>query len=121
MKPLSTSSISNTGMSTGEFNRLADVSGAQAMLLDLCGPFVHNGFSPECLVVHPDAIPHPEDHLLVHHDHMTVVLEEHHGSPVEVHVQEEHLTPTAYTRKIYLTPLGSDKVVEWGIARLDLR
>src|SRR5437588_3423820 len=125
MKPLSissTSTISSTGgMSTGEFNRLADVSGAQAMLLDLCGPFAHHGFSPECVVVHPDAIPHPEDHLLVHHDHMTIVLEEHHGAPVNVHVLEEHLSGDSYTRMISLTPGDSDKVVEWGIVRLNLK
>jgi len=105
----------------GEFNRLAEVAGAQAALQDLCRPFLHGSFHPECVVVHPDGIPAPEDELLVHHSHMTVVLEKYHGSKVDVRVLEEHLTGDIYTRKIALTPVGSDKVVEWGIARLDLR
>ena len=49
---------------------------------------------------------------------MTVVLQKHHGKPVDVHVLEEHLNGDTYTRKISLTPVGSDKVVEWGIVRL---
>ena len=54
---------------------------------------------------------------------MTLVLENHHGAPVEVHVMEEHLDPLGdiYTRKIYLTPAGSRKVVEWGVVKLDFR
>jgi hypothetical protein len=107
---------------TGEFNRLAEVGGAQAALLDLCKPFLADGaFHPECVVVHPDGIPTPEDELLVHHRHMTVILERHHRAPVDVHVLAERLSGNSYTRKIALTPRGSDKVVEWGIARLNLQ
>ena len=98
--------------------KLAEVFGAQAALTDLCRPFVVGDFLPECVVVHPDGIPHPADALLVHHEHMTVVLQKHHGRPVDVHVLEEHLNGDTYTRKISLTPVGSDKVVEWGIVRL---
>lgn len=105
-------------MGIGEYSRLADVAGAQGALLDLCQPFVGADFRPECVVVHPDGIPHPADALLVHHEHMTVVLQKHHGRPVNVHVLEEHLHGDTYTRKISLTPVGSDKVVEWGIVRL---
>ena len=97
---------------------LSDVAGAQAALMDLCAPFVAKDFHPECVVIHPDGIPHPADALLVHHEHMTIVLQKHHGKPVNVHVLEEHRDGDTYTRKISLTPLGSDKVVEWGIVRL---
>ncbi len=97
---------------------LADVAGAQAALLDLCRPFVSDDFRPECVVVHPDGIPNPADALLVHHEHMTLVLERHHGKPVDVHVLEEHFAADSYTRKISLTVAGTDKVVEWGIVRL---
>lgn len=76
---------------------------------------------PDCTAVQPEAIPFPEDDLLVHHDHMTIVLQRHHGSPVKVHVLEEHLEGDLYTRKIALTPTGSDKIVEWGIVRLNFR
>jgi len=113
-------SLQTPHTSSGEFNKLAEVAGAQAALRDLCKPFLRHEFSPECVVVHPDGIPAPEDHLLVHHDHMTVVLQNHHGAPVTVHVIEEHLQGDHYTRMIKLTPTGSDKVVEYGIVRLDL-
>src|SRR5690348_14207434 len=112
--------MSHSG-TAGEFNRLTEVAGAQAALLDLCKPFVQGDFHPECVVVHPNGIPTPEDELLVHHGHMTIVLEKHHGHPVDVHVLEEHLIGDTYTRKIKLTPHGSDRIVEWGIARLNLQ
>jgi chorismate-pyruvate lyase len=108
-------------MGKGEHTRLSDVAGAQAALTDLCHPFVDGAFNPECVVVHPDGIPYPADSLLVHHEHMTVVLQKHHGHPVDVHVMEEHLDGEQYTRKISLTPAGSDKVVEWGIVRLNFQ
>jgi len=78
-------------------------------------------FQPECSIVQPENIPHPEDDLLVHHDHMTVVLERHHGHPVDVHVLDERLEGDFYRRKISLTVSGTDKVVELGVVRLDLR
>jgi chorismate-pyruvate lyase len=74
------------------------------------------------VVVQPDQIPFPEDQLLVHHEHMTEVLERHFGSPVGVTVLEEAWDGGLYTRKIALAPRGQPgKVVEWGIVRLDLR
>ena len=100
---------------------LVDTSGAHALLADLCRPFVRGEFQDDCQVVQPEDIPFPEDHLLVHHDHMTVVLERHHRAPVQVHVLEEHLTGNLYTRKIVLTPRGSEKRIEWGIVRMDFQ
>lgn len=103
-------------------SKLSDHPVAEAALLDLCRPFVSNGFAPQCTVVQPDQIPFPEDQLLVHHDHMTEVLEKHHGSPVEVEVMQEVVEGDIYTRKIRLNPRQQPgKVVELGIARLDLR
>ena len=110
-----------SGMGIGEHSKLAEVAGAQAALLDLCQPFVGADFRPECVVVHPDGIPHPADALLVHHEHMTVVLQKHHGSPVDVHVMEEHLSGDSYTRKIMLAPAGTHRVVEWGLVRLNFK
>ena len=96
--------------------------GARAVLADLCRPFARAGvFVPDCTAVQPEAIPFPEDDLLVHHDHMTIVLQRHHGKPVRVHVLEEHLDGDLYTRKICLTPGDADKIVEWGIVRLNFR
>jgi len=73
-------SLQTPPMTTGEYSTLAEVAGAQAALRDLCKPFLHGDFSPECVIVHPDGIPTPEDQLLVHHEHMTIVLEKHHRS-----------------------------------------
>ena len=114
-------SLQTPHTSSGEFNKLAEVAGAQAALRDLCKPFLRHEFSPECVVVHPDGIPEPEDHLLVHHDHMTVVLERHHGKRVNVHVLEERIEGNFYRRKISLTTEGTDKVVELGVVRLNLQ
>src|SRR5690349_17688030 len=113
-------------MSTTTRSKLSDSPIAEAALLELCKPFIGvvNGsdFSPQCDIAQPDEIPFPQDQLLVHHEHMTVELQRHHGSPVRVHVMEEHLDGDLYTRKIKLTPAGQDdKVVEWGICRLDFR
>jgi hypothetical protein len=105
-------------------SKLSDHPVAESALLDLCRPFVpaDPGFCPECIIVQPDQIPFPEDQLLVHHDHMTEVLEKHHGAPVTVSVMAEHFDGDVYTRKIALAPrTAPGKVVEWGIARLDLR
>jgi hypothetical protein len=102
-------------------SRLAEAPGAEAALRELCGPFVRGPFVPLCALVQPDEIPHPQDQLLVHHEHMTVVLQKYHGRPVAVRVMEEHLSGDYYTRKIALTPEGADRVVEWGIVRLDFR
>lgn len=96
-------------------------SGARAVLADLCRPFARGPFVPDCTAVQPESIPFPEDDLLVHHDHMTIVLQRHHGSPVQVHVLEEHLDGDLYTRKVSLTPTGSNKIVEWGIVRLNFK
>jgi len=98
-----------------------DAAEGKALLSGLCQPFIRGYFAPECSVVQPENIPHPADELLVHHQHMTVVLQRHHAGRVRVHVLEEHLEGDRYTRKISLTPLGSGKVVEYGIVRLDFR
>jgi len=99
----------------------SEESGAAAALEELFHPFASEWTSQEFTLVHPDAIPHPQDDLLVHHEHMTVMLEKHHGSPVAVKVYEEHRDGDIYTRKIALSPTPSGPVVEWGICRLNFR
>lgn len=108
-------------MSTTARSKLSDSPETEAALLDLCQPFVADAFVPQCAVVQPDEIPFPQDQLLVHHEHMTAVLERHYGAAVQVHVLAEHLDGDLYTRKISLTRGQSDTVVEWGIVRLDFR
>jgi chorismate-pyruvate lyase len=107
-------------------SRIHEVPTAHATLMELCAPFAPPGsaFDAECAVVQPEEIPHPDDQLLVHHEHMTVALQRFHKSPVDVHVQDEHLDAAGelYTRKIFLTPRAAPQTpVEWGIVRLDFR
>lgn len=95
---------------------------AVAMLRELCRPLKGGvAVEPTCVVVQPNEIPHPTDELLVHHEHMTEVLQRRYGRAVEVHVLDENLAGDVYTRKVSLTPTGRGGIVEWGIARLDLR
>lgn len=63
-------------------------------------------------------VPEPYKRLLVHDAHMTVSMEEYHGTKVDVKllaVREEH----PYSRKILLTKTGTDDVVQFGIVRFD--
>jgi len=95
---------------------------ALAALRELCRPLKGgDAVEPNCVLVQPNEIPHPADALLVHHEHMTEVLERRYGGPVELHVLDERLDGDIYTRKIKLIPAGDAVVVEWGIVRLDLR
>lgn len=98
---------------------------AIAALKELCRPLRGGAdVDPACAVVQPNEIPHPTDALLVHHEHMTEVLQRRYGRAVDVRVLDEHLAGDLYTRKISLSPGGGGAdapVVEWGIVRLDLR
>jgi hypothetical protein len=108
-------------MSTATPTNEQDVA-AIAMLRGLCRPLKGGAdLRPSCVVVQPNEIPRPADELLVHHAHMTEVLQRRYGKPVDVHVLDEHGDGDVYTRKVCLTPKDSDEVVEWGIVRLDLR
>jgi hypothetical protein len=95
---------------------------ALAVLRDLCRPLPGGAaLRPQCEVVQPNEIPHPTDALLVHHEHMTEVLQRRYGRAVDVRVHDEHLDGNTYTRKVSLTPVGGGPVVEWGVVRIDFR
>lgn len=57
--------------------------------------------------------------LLWHDAHMTVTVESHHGSPVDVRVLDTHVTPTHYSRRSLLTRQIDGRVVQFGIVRLN--
>src|SRR5881227_2761876 len=61
-----------------------------------------------------DQVPQPYHKLLVHEHHMTVTVEAHHGSLVDVRVLAEHLDEDAYARKILLSTQDTGKVVQFG-------
>jgi len=67
-----------------------------------------------------DKVPEPSRSLLAHDHHMTVTVEEHHQSPVDVVVLQSRTDGDHYSRKILLTRQSDDKVVQYGIVRLNL-
>lgn len=64
-------------------------------------------------------IPEPYARLLDHSEHMTVTVEAHHGSSVEVEVLATHVTETHYSRCILLRRTSDRRVVQFGIVRLN--
>lgn len=65
-------------------------------------------------------IPSDANTLLNHCEHMTVTIEDFHGSEVDVKVLQEKELQTHYTRKILLTRKSDGHVVQFGIVRLDM-
>jgi chorismate-pyruvate lyase len=104
-------------------HKLSDLQTASDALAELCEPFVRDPmFSPYCVEVQPVRIPAAERRLLAHREHMTEVLQAHHGQAVQVHVQDYRLDGDWYTRKITLTPGRENaRLVECGIVRMDFR
>ena len=68
-----------------------------------------------------EAVPEPYRLLLAHHDHMTVAVERHHAGPVSVEVLETQRGGDYYSRKIILHRQADQRVVLFGIPRLNLR
>ncbi len=86
----------------------------------LFGQFPDQEEAPEYEVLAPDEVPPPYHDLLVHEHHMTVTVEAHHGALVDVRVLARHRQGDTYARKIVLNPRGSDRVVLFGIVRINL-
>jgi hypothetical protein len=69
--------------------------------------------------VAPEHTPQPYYHLLAHHSHMTVTVEEFHNSPVNVQVLARRTDDPYYSRKMLLRRQRDHKVVQYGIVRLN--
>jgi chorismate-pyruvate lyase len=65
-------------------------------------------------------VPEPYRELLAHTEHMTVTVERHHGSKVNVGVLERERVGSHYARKIILTRQSDGRVVQFGIMRINL-
>lgn len=93
-----------------------------AALADICdGFFPDLAFVDSCVRLESDAIPQPARRLLVHRDHMTVVLREHAGTELDLSVLQQTHEADEYARKILLTTrTASPAVVEFGIVRMRL-
>lgn len=57
--------------------------------------------------------------LLAHDNHMTVTVEAHHQSPVDVVVLDRNVTSTHYARKIVLCRQSDHEVVQFGLMRVN--
>ena len=57
--------------------------------------------------------------LLWHDAHMTVAVESHHQTSVDVRVLNTHVTSSHYSRRILLTRQPDGQVVQFGIVRLN--
>ena len=57
--------------------------------------------------------------LLAHTSHMTVAMEEHHASAVDVHVLDKRVTDSHYARKILLSRQSDGRMVLYGIVRIN--
>ena len=75
---------------------------------------------PEYEHVAADEVPPPYDGLLVHEQHMTVTVEAHHGSLVDVRVLAHRHEGDSYARKILLALQSNGRIVQFGIARVNL-
>jgi hypothetical protein len=91
------------------------------MLSNLLGLFPRDGVAPEDLEpVDAREVPEPYRSLLVHREHMTVTLEQHHRSKVDLVVLERRVAGDDYARRLILTAGPGRKVVLAGIMRLQL-
>ena len=75
---------------------------------------------PEFVEVPGNKVPEPYHTLLVHPHHMTVTVEKHHGGLVDVRVLERCRQGAWYARKILLALQGTNRVVQFGIMRINL-
>ena len=69
-------------------------------------------------VVPGDQVPEPYHRLLVHEHHMTVTVESHHGSLVDVRVLEAKRDGDSYARKILLAKQSDGRIVMFGLVRI---
>jgi hypothetical protein len=69
-------------------------------------------------IVPADQVPEPYQKLLVHEHHMTVTVEAHHGSLVDVKVLDRNRNGDSYARKILLAKKSDGKIVQFGLVRI---
>ena len=65
-------------------------------------------------------LPEPYDSLLNHQHHMTVTVESHCGEKVDVHVHRCQRNENWYSREITLVSSQTQRIVQYGIVRLDI-
>ncbi|MBX7072367.1 MAG: hypothetical protein K1X71_04415 [Pirellulales bacterium] len=81
--------------------------------------FASEGELGQFTEISADAMPEAYRRLLAHENHMTVTVEAHHKSPVDVVVLDRRKTPSHYARKIVLCRQSDHEVVQFGIMRVN--
>jgi chorismate-pyruvate lyase len=77
--------------------------------------FPPSSYLREFDVISADQVPQPYRELLVHEHHMTVTVEAHHKSLVDVKVLERQCHGDAYARKILLAKQTDGRIVQFGL------
>jgi chorismate-pyruvate lyase len=93
------------------------------------GPDIHSllqlfppsSYLRDYTIVSADQVPQPYRDLLVHEHHMTVTVEAHHGSLVDVKVMEKKRDGNSYARKILLALQSDGRIVQFGLVRIWLQ
>lgn len=80
--------------------------------------FPPSSYLREFDIVPGEWVPEPYHKLLVHEHHMTVTVEAHHGSLVDVKVLEQKRDGDSYARKILLSLQSTGRVVQFGLVRI---
>jgi hypothetical protein len=71
-------------------------------------------------IVPPSWLPQPYQALLVHHNHMTVAVEEHYQQAVDIQVLNSRRIGNSYGRETLLLLNGTRQVVQFGAVRINL-
>ena len=71
-------------------------------------------------LIHAAAMPEPYRSLLAHTEHMTVTMEAFYRQPVDVRVLESDRLGDFYHRRIVLSLHGTDRIIQYGLVRIDL-
>jgi chorismate-pyruvate lyase len=96
-------------------------AGSGPDLLTLFQLFPPTAYLRDFDIVAAEHVPTPYHGLLVHEHHMTVTVESHHGSLVDVKVLEKKHEGNSYARKILLTLQSTGQVVMFGLVRIWLQ
>ena len=75
--------------------------------------------SAVAVITAPD-MPEPYRRLLAHTHHMTVTVEDFYGTRVDVRVLESGREGDQYRRRIVLTLHGTDRIIQYGLVRINL-
>ncbi|RJP37520.1 MAG: hypothetical protein C4547_05515 [Phycisphaerales bacterium] len=101
--------------------RPLDPSGALDELAAVCDGLLDLSVDElRCATTTPEALPEPARSLLAHEQHMTATLNDFYRTRVGLHVLRVESSAEDYSRLILLVDPATRRVVEFGIARLDL-